>query len=121
SPVANPVDTNGTCCVAGVVDVSCIDRVEECNYDSDSEDENFDDNRMYTNKRKSTLKWHCTDRCKPLLESDVSSIIEVGRYFDEPINDLRKHLDACDNCPNKHYMTRSLHVEEIDQVHEHDF
>ena len=62
-----------------------------------------------------------TDRCKPLLESDISSIIEVRRYFDEPIKELRKHLDACDNCPNNHYMTRSVHVEEIDQVHEYDY
>ena len=31
---------------------------------------------------------------KPLLESDVSSIIEVRRYFDEPIKELRKNLDA---------------------------
>uniref|UniRef100_A0A1X7VTI1 Uncharacterized protein n=1 Tax=Amphimedon queenslandica TaxID=400682 RepID=A0A1X7VTI1_AMPQE len=121
SPIAIPVDANGICYVAGVVDVSCIDRVEEFNDDSDSEDDNFDTNRMYTNKRKPALKWHCTDRCKPLLESDVSSIIEVRRYFDEPIKELRKHLDACDNCPNNHYMTRSLHFEEIDQVHEHDF
>uniref|UniRef100_A0A1X7VGF8 Uncharacterized protein n=1 Tax=Amphimedon queenslandica TaxID=400682 RepID=A0A1X7VGF8_AMPQE len=52
--------------------------------------------------------------------SDISSIIEVRRYFDEPIKELRKHLDACDICPNKYYMTRSLHVEEINEVHEHD-
>ena len=60
------------------------------------EDDNnyFDNNRMYTNKKKPTLKWHCTDRYKPLLESDVSSVIEVRRYFDEPIKELRKHLDA---------------------------
>ena len=122
SPIAIPVDINGICYVAGIVDdVSCIDRIEECNDDSASEDDNFGNNRMYTNKRKPTLKWHCTYRCKPLLESDVSSIIEVRRYFDEPIKELRKHLDACDNCPNNHYMTRSLHVEEIDQVHEYDF
>uniref|UniRef100_A0A1X7U1U3 Uncharacterized protein n=1 Tax=Amphimedon queenslandica TaxID=400682 RepID=A0A1X7U1U3_AMPQE len=76
-PIAIPVDTNGICYVAGIVDVSCIDRAEECNDDSDFEDDNFDNNRMYTNKRKPTLKWQCTDRCKPLLESDVSSIIEV--------------------------------------------
>ena len=87
--------------------MSCIDRIEECNDDSESEDDNFDNNRTYTNKIKPTLKWHCTDRCKPLLESDVK--------------ELRKHLDACDNCPNNHYMTRSVHVEEIDQVHEYDF
>ena len=66
SPIAIPVDTNGICYVAGIVDVSCIDRVEECNDDSDSEDDNFDNNRMYSNKKKTTLKWHCTDRCKPL-------------------------------------------------------
>uniref|UniRef100_A0A1X7UP35 Uncharacterized protein n=1 Tax=Amphimedon queenslandica TaxID=400682 RepID=A0A1X7UP35_AMPQE len=120
SAIAIPVDTNGICYVAGMVDISCIDRVQECNDDSDSEDDNFDNNRMYTNKKKPALKWHCTDRCKPLLESDISLIIEVRQYFDEPIKELRKHLDACDNCPNKHYMTRSLHVEEIDQVHEHD-
>ena len=66
SPIAIPVNTNGICHVAGIV-VSCIDRIEECNDDSESEDDNFDNNnRMYTNKRKPTLKWHCTDRCKPL-------------------------------------------------------
>uniref|UniRef100_A0A1X7U8X3 Uncharacterized protein n=1 Tax=Amphimedon queenslandica TaxID=400682 RepID=A0A1X7U8X3_AMPQE len=120
--IAIPVDTNGICYVAGIVDVSCIDRVVEFNDDRDSEDDNFDNNnRMYTNKRKPTIKWHCTDKCKPLLESDVSSIIEVRRYFDEPINKLRKHLDACDNSPSTHHMTRFLHVEEIDQVHQHDF
>ena len=123
SPIAIPVDTNGICYVASIVDdVSCIDRIEECNDDSESEDDNFDNNnRMYTNKRKPTLKWHCTDRYKPLLENDISYIIEVRRYFDEPIKELRNHLDACDNCPNNHYMTRSLHVEEIDQVHEYDY
>uniref|UniRef100_A0A1X7V6K3 Uncharacterized protein n=1 Tax=Amphimedon queenslandica TaxID=400682 RepID=A0A1X7V6K3_AMPQE len=68
-----------------------------------------------------THKGQCTGKCKPLLESGISSIIEVRRYFDEPIKELRKHLDACDNCPNNHYMTRSLHVEEIDQVLEHDY
>uniref|UniRef100_A0A1X7UPS6 Uncharacterized protein n=1 Tax=Amphimedon queenslandica TaxID=400682 RepID=A0A1X7UPS6_AMPQE len=119
SAIAIPVDTNGICYVAGIVDVSCIDRVEECNHDRDSKNDNVDSNSMYTNKRKPILKWHCTSRCKPLLESDISSIIEVGRYFDEPIKELRKHLDACDDCPNNHYMTRSLHVEKIDQVHEH--
>uniref|UniRef100_A0A1X7TK66 Uncharacterized protein n=1 Tax=Amphimedon queenslandica TaxID=400682 RepID=A0A1X7TK66_AMPQE len=120
SPIASAVDTNGTCYAAGVVDVSCIDRVEECNDDSDSEDDNFDNNRMYTNNRKLTLKWHCTDRCEALLKSEVSSIIEVRRYFDESIKELRKNLDACDNCP-KSIMTRFLHVKEIDQVHEHNF
>uniref|UniRef100_A0A1X7UCH6 Uncharacterized protein n=1 Tax=Amphimedon queenslandica TaxID=400682 RepID=A0A1X7UCH6_AMPQE len=120
SPIAIPVDANDICYVAWIVHVSCIDRVEECNDDSDTEDDNVDNNRMYTNKRKPTLKWHCTSRYKPSLESDIRSIIEVRRYFDEPIKELRNHLDACDNCPNKHYMTRSLHVEEIDQVHKHD-
>uniref|UniRef100_A0A1X7V7V3 Uncharacterized protein n=1 Tax=Amphimedon queenslandica TaxID=400682 RepID=A0A1X7V7V3_AMPQE len=48
SAIAIPVDTNGTCYVAGIVDVSCIDRVEECNDDSDSEDDNVDNNRVYT-------------------------------------------------------------------------
>ena len=112
SPIAIPVDRNGICYVGRIVDdVSCIDGIEECNDDSESEDDNFhNNNRMYTNKRKPTLKWHCTDRCKP-LESDVSSIIEIRRYFDEPIKELRKHL----------YMTRSVHVEEIDQVHEYNY
>ena len=46
-----PVDTNGICYVARIVDdVSCIDRIEECNDDSESEYDNFDNNRMYTNK-----------------------------------------------------------------------
>uniref|UniRef100_A0A1X7V379 Uncharacterized protein n=1 Tax=Amphimedon queenslandica TaxID=400682 RepID=A0A1X7V379_AMPQE len=84
SLMAISVHTNGTCYVAGVVDVSCIDRVEECNDDSDSEDDNFD-NRMYTNKRKPTLKWHCTDRCKFLLESDVSFIIELDVILMNPL------------------------------------
>ena len=72
SPIAIPVDTNGICYVARIVDdVSCIDRIEECNDDSESEDDNFDNNRMYTNKRKPTLKWHCTDRCKPIDGSRI--------------------------------------------------
>ena len=120
SPIAIPVDTNGICYVARIVDdVSCIDRIEECNDDSESEYDNFDNNnRMYTNKRKPTLKWHCIDRCKPLLESDVSSIIEVRRYFDEPIKELRKHVIIVLIII---IMTRSMHVEEIDQVHEYDY
>ena len=45
SPIAIPVDTNGICYVARIVDdVSCIDRIEECNDDSESEDDNFDNN-----------------------------------------------------------------------------
>uniref|UniRef100_A0A1X7VEX2 Uncharacterized protein n=1 Tax=Amphimedon queenslandica TaxID=400682 RepID=A0A1X7VEX2_AMPQE len=75
-PIAIPVDTHGTCYVAEIVDVSCIDRIEESNDNSDSEEDSLDDNnRMYTNKRNPTLKWHCTSRCKPLLKSDISSII----------------------------------------------
>uniref|UniRef100_A0A1X7V7U9 Uncharacterized protein n=1 Tax=Amphimedon queenslandica TaxID=400682 RepID=A0A1X7V7U9_AMPQE len=55
SAIAIPVNTNGICYIAGIVDVSCIERVEECNDGSDSEDDTFDDNnRMYTNKRKPT-------------------------------------------------------------------
>uniref|UniRef100_A0A1X7VX39 Uncharacterized protein n=1 Tax=Amphimedon queenslandica TaxID=400682 RepID=A0A1X7VX39_AMPQE len=50
SPIAIPVGTNGICYIAGIVDVSCINRVEECNGDSNSEDDNFDHNIMYTNK-----------------------------------------------------------------------
>uniref|UniRef100_A0A1X7VD00 Uncharacterized protein n=1 Tax=Amphimedon queenslandica TaxID=400682 RepID=A0A1X7VD00_AMPQE len=41
SPIAIPVDANGICYVAVIVDVSCNGRVEECNDDSDSEDDNF--------------------------------------------------------------------------------
>uniref|UniRef100_A0A1X7UDW1 Uncharacterized protein n=1 Tax=Amphimedon queenslandica TaxID=400682 RepID=A0A1X7UDW1_AMPQE len=41
-PIAILVDTNGTCYVAGIVDVSCIDRVEECNDNSDSENDNIE-------------------------------------------------------------------------------
>ena len=56
SLIAIPVDTNGICYVAGIVDdVSCIDRMEESNDDSESEDDNFDNNKMYTNKKKPML------------------------------------------------------------------
>ena len=63
SPIAMPVDINNIRYVAGIVDdVSCIDRIEDCSDNSESEDDNFDNNRMYTNKKKVILKWHCTDR-----------------------------------------------------------
>ena len=53
SPIAIPVDTKGICYVAGIVDdVSCIDRMEDYNDDSESEDDNFDNNRVYSNKSK---------------------------------------------------------------------
>ena len=36
SLIAIPVDTNGICYVAGIVDdASCIDRIEYCNDDSE--------------------------------------------------------------------------------------
>uniref|UniRef100_A0A1X7VCM5 Uncharacterized protein n=1 Tax=Amphimedon queenslandica TaxID=400682 RepID=A0A1X7VCM5_AMPQE len=85
SAIAIPVDTNGTCYVAGIVDVSCIDRVAECNDDSDSEDDNVDNNRMYTNKRKPTIKWHCTSRCKPLLEGDIVLLLKLDDILMNPL------------------------------------
>ena len=44
-PISIHIDRNGICYVAGiVVHVSCIDRIEECNDDSESEKDNFDNN-----------------------------------------------------------------------------
>ena len=47
--------------------------------------------------------WGCSDKCKPLSESEVSSILELRRSFDRFMYDLRKALDRCDECANTHY------------------
>ena len=47
--------------------------------------------------------WKCSYKCKPLTEAEVDSILTLKSCFDEPMQELRKALDSCDQCPNNHY------------------
>ena len=47
--------------------------------------------------------WKCSDKCKVLTNSEVDSIVKFKSGFDEPLREVRKLLDSCDECPNAHY------------------
>ena len=48
--------------------------------------------------------WKCSSKCKPLTESEVSSILDLKSEFVNPIHELSRVLDNIDGgCPNYHY------------------
>ena len=47
--------------------------------------------------------WKCSDKCKPLLDSEINSILHFKLGFEEPLSKVRKLLDECDACPNNRY------------------
>ena len=48
--------------------------------------------------------WKCSTKCKPLTESEVSSILDFKSQFENPIHELSQVLDNIDGgCPNYHY------------------
>ena len=48
--------------------------------------------------------WKCSTKCKPLTESEVSSILDFKSQFENQIHELSQVLDNIDGgCPNYHY------------------
>ncbi len=55
-------------------------------------------------KKLHAASWNCSTACKRLSCSDIQTIVDLRRRFDEPINAVRKCLATCDDgCPNHHY------------------
>ena len=81
---AIPIDENGRCVIANEI--------------SSSESE--------SSKRKGKqqpVKWSCSSECKPVTEAEVA-IVHLKQTFEEPMEELRTALDACDGgCPNEHF------------------
>ena len=82
---AIPIDENGRCVIANEI--------------SSSESE--------SSKRKGKqqpVKWSCSSECKSVTEAEVAAIVHLKQTFEEPMEELRTALDACDGgCPNEHF------------------
>ena len=47
--------------------------------------------------------WECTNKCKPISALEADMILNLKAEFEKPVEEVRKVLDKCDECPNKHY------------------
>ena len=64
-------------------------------------------------------KWGCSDKCKPLTASEVNVIHDFKSSFDQPVSEVRKLLDSCDECPNSHY--HKIAVNDVVPLKGHSF
>ena len=77
-PHAIPIDENGKCIIAKQV------------------------------KKESAWKqWQCTNECKGITPSEELSIVTFKQSFECPIQEVRRTLDTCDECPHTHYTKTS--------------
>ena len=58
--------------------------------------------RKVVKKRRVTLIWGCTARCRQLSHSEIKSIVALKNLFSEDMAVLREGLDNIDTCPYKH-------------------
>ena len=84
---AIPIDENGRCVVASEI--------------GSSEHES-----SKGKGKQQPMKWSCCSECKAVTEPEVAAIVHLKQAFDEPMQELRNALDACDGGrPNQHYTT----------------
>ena len=77
-PHAIPIDENGKCIIAKQV------------------------------KKESAWKqWQCTNECKGITPSEELSIVTFKQSFECSIQEVRRTLDKCDECPHTHYTKTS--------------
>ena len=57
---------------------------------------------MLRKRKRVTLIWGCTARCRQLLDSEIQSIVALKNLFSEDMAVLREGLDNVDNCPYEH-------------------
>ena len=83
---AIPIDESGRCVVAN----------EICSSENDSSKKRG---------KQQPMKWSCCSECKAVTVA-VDAIVHLKQAFDQPMQELRTGLDACDDgCPNQHYTT----------------
>ena len=52
----------------------------------------------------SVKKWNCTEKCKPISEREIDSILSLKADFEGPVEAVREALDLCDEgCPYGHH------------------
>ena len=73
------IDINGVCHVA-----------EEIAAEQDNEQD-------CKEKKTVSIKWRCTNECKPGTESHVQAIVALKGAFDKPVQDVRHTLETCEN------------------------
>ena len=47
--------------------------------------------------------WKCSQKCKALTKSEVDVVLKFKSVVDNPLCQVRKLLDSCDECPNTGY------------------
>ena len=52
--------------------------------------------------------WKCCSKCKPVTNSEVSTILKFKSGFAKAVREVRKLLDKCDDCPNHRYTKVAL-------------
>ena len=59
-------------------------------------------------KKESAWKqWQCTNECKGITPSEELSIVTFKQSFECSIQEVRRTLDKCDECPHTHYTKTS--------------
>ena len=98
---AIPIDENGRCVVAKEIGGS--------------------ENESNKGKGKQQpMKWNCCSECKAVTEPEVAAIVHLKQAFEEPVQELRTALDACDGgCPNQHYTTVVDHDSKVVELQGH--
>ena len=52
--------------------------------------------------------WKCSSKCKPITDSEVSTILKFKSGLAKAVREVRKLLDKCDDCPNHQYTKVAL-------------
>ena len=52
--------------------------------------------------------WKCCSKCKPVTDSELSTILKFKSGFAKAVREVRKLLDKCDDCPNHRYTKVAL-------------
>ena len=52
-------------------------------------------------------QWQCTNECKDITPSEELAIINFQQAFECSIQEVRRTLDNCDECPHTHYTKTS--------------
>ena len=59
-------------------------------------------------KKESAWKqWQCTNECKGITPSEEFSIVTFKQSFECSIQEVRRTLNKCDECPHTHYTKTS--------------
>ena len=65
--------------------------------------------------------WGCSFACKTISEDDVRIILDMKKYLDEPVDEVREWLQSIeDDCPHLHHVKRRADSSDFDDSSEFD-